>query len=56
MDNLLKFNECFPGSKFREIGPYYNGSDHTEYQKSKAPINTEILTFDEIKNTSNRIG
>lgn len=56
MDNLLKFNECFPGSKYREIAPYYEGTDHTLYQKSKAPMDTNTYTFDEIKNTKNRIG
>lgn len=56
MDNLLKFNSCFPNSKFREIGAYYHGEDHTEYQRSKAPINSDVLSFDEIKTTTNRIG
>lgn len=56
MDNLLKFNTCFPDSKYREIGAYYTGNDHVEYQRSKAPLNSNILSFDEIKNTSNRIG
>lgn len=54
--NLIQFNECFPDSRYREIGPYYTGTEHSEYQKSKAPINTKILTFDEIKETKNRIG
>lgn len=53
---LNKFNSCFPDSKYREISPYYSGDDHAKYQNSKSPINTKILTFDEIKSTSNRIG
>lgn len=56
MKNLVEFNKCFPDSKYREIGPYYSGDNHTEYQRSKAPINTSILSFEEIKNTPNRIG
>ena len=56
MKNLLEFNKCFPDSKYREIGPYYSGDNHTEYQRNKAPINTSVLSFDEIKNTPNRIG
>ena len=54
--NLEKFNECFPNSKYREIAPRYIGEDNSEYQKSKAPLNSKILSFDEIKNTPNRIG
>lgn len=56
MEMLNKFNSCFPDSKYREISPYYSGDDHAKYQNSKSPINTKILTFDEIKSTSNRIG
>lgn len=57
MDEYLKkFNECFPDSKYREVNRYYSGDDHSIYQRSKAPINTKILSFDEIKNTENRIG
>ena len=60
-DELLKFNEMFPDSKYREIRPQYTGpivtdEDREKYQKSKAPMNTKILSFDEIKNTKNRIG
>ena len=47
--NLEKFNECFPNSKYREIAPRYIGEDNSEYQKSKAPLNSKILSFDEIK-------
>lgn len=58
---LLKFNEQFPNSAYREIKAQYTGPMDTEeerqmYQKSKAPINTKILTFDDIKDTKNRIG
>lgn len=60
-DELLKFNEQFPNSKYREIhaqyvGPMETPEDKEKYQKSKAPINTKILSFDEIKDTKNRIG
>lgn len=60
-DELLKFNETFPNSKYREIHPQYTGPIDTEdglsqYQKSKSPLNAKVLSFDEIKNTSNRIG
>lgn len=56
MENLIKFNKCFPDSKYRKIAPYYEGDNHSEYQRSKAPVDTKIYTFDEIKNTKNRIG
>ena len=58
---LLEFNEQFPNSKYREIHAQYTGPMDTpenkeKYQKSKAPINTKIVSFDEIKDTKNRIG
>ena len=58
---LLEFNEAFPNSKYREIYAQYHGDMSTPegkeaYQKSKAPINTKIVKFDEIKDTENRIG
>lgn len=58
---LLKFNEAFPNSKYREIYAQYTGPMETAeekelYQKSKRPINSKLLTFDEIKDTENRIG
>ena len=58
---LLEFNEQFPNSKYREIyaqytGPITNQEEKEKYQRSKAPINAKILSFDEIKNTSNRVG
>lgn len=60
-NELLRFNEQFPNSKYREIYPQYTGSidtdaDKSAYQNSKRPMNTAIRTFDEIKNTTNRIG
>lgn len=60
-NELLEFNKCFPGSKYREIRPQYIGPMDTpegieKYQKSKAPINSTILSFDEIKDTQNRVG
>lgn len=58
---LIKFNEMFPNSKYREIHPQYTGPMETEqdkanYQKSKRPINDKLLSFDEIKDTKNRVG
>lgn len=60
-DELIKFNEMFPNSKYREINPQYTGpmetaEDKENYQKSKRPLNSKLLSFEEIKNTSNRIG
>lgn len=60
-ENLIKFNEEFPDSKYREIHAQYTGPTDTDegtkkYQKSKAPINTNIVSFDAIKDTKNRIG
>ena len=55
------FNSVFPNSKYREINKQYTDEiitkdDHQKYQDSKRPMNTKILTFDEIKNTTNRVG
>lgn len=60
-DELILFNEQFPNSMYREINPQYIGPIETpeqkdKYQKSKAPINARKVTFEEIKNTKNRIG
>ena len=60
-DELIKFNEMFPNSKYREINPQYTGpmetaEDKENYQKSKRPLNSKLISFEEIKNTSNRIG
>ena len=60
-NELLAFNEQFPNSRYREIKPQYVGPLNTpeekeKYQKSKAPMNTKILSFDEIKDTKNRVG
>jgi putative DNA primase/helicase len=60
-NELLEFNKQFPNSKYREIHAQYigditNDDEREKYQKSKAPINTKILSFDEIKDTKNRIG
>lgn len=60
-NELLEFDKQFPNSKYREIKPQYTGpmetdEDREKYQKSKAPLNTTILSFDDIKNTKNRIG
>lgn len=58
---LLEFDKQFPNSKYREIHAQYKGpmetqEDKEKYQKSKAPINTKIMSFDELKDTKNRIG
>lgn len=60
-ENLIKFNEEFPNSKYREIHAQYTGpidSDEglKKYQKSKAPINSNIVSFEAIKDTKNRVG
>lgn len=59
-EQLLKFNTQFPDSKYREINAQYVGPMETEderkkYQESKRPINTKILSFDQIKETKNRV-
>lgn len=60
-EQLLQFNEQFPNSKYREIhaqytGPINNDEDLKKYQKSKAPLNTSVVQFETIKDTTNRIG
>lgn len=60
-EKLEEFNSQFPDSKYREIHAQYTGPMDTEedkkkYQDSKAPINAKVLSFDEIKNTKNRVG
>ena len=60
-EQLLEFDKQFPASKYREIHAQYTGpmetpEDKEKYQKSKAPINAKIVSFDEIKNTQNRVG
>ena len=60
-EQLLKFNEQFPDSLYREIhaqytGPMKSDEDLKKYQKSKAPINTATVPFEKIKDTKNRIG
>lgn len=60
-EQLLQFNEQFPNSKYREIhaqytGPINNDEDLKKYQKSKAPLNTSVVQFEAIKDTTNRIG
>ena len=58
---LLEFDKQFPNSTYREIHAQYTGpmdtpEDKDKYQKSKAPMNAKILSFEEIKDTTNRIG
>lgn len=56
MDNLIKFNEQFPNSSYREINPQVKEGTLQEYQDSKRPINNTILDFNEVSKTKNRIG
>mgnify|MGYP004650570447 CR=1 FL=1 len=53
---LLLFNEQFPNSNYREIKPQSTTGDPKDYQDSKAPLNNNIVKFDNIKDTNNRIG
>lgn len=60
-DKLIQFNDEFPNSTYREIHAQYTGpmetkEDKEKYQKSKAPVNAQVVTFDKIKDTKNRIG
>lgn len=60
-NELLEFNNQFPGSTYREVHAQYTGpmetkEDKEKYQKSKAPINAKILSFEEIEKTTNRVG
>ena len=60
-EQLLQFNEQFPNSTYREIhaqytNPINNDEDLKKYQKSKQPINKNILSFEQIKDTKNRVG
>lgn len=60
-EELKLFNQEFPESKYREIRPLYEGDTTTEeglkhYQESKRPINSKVISFEEIKDTPNRIG
>ena len=60
-ENLIKFDEQFPNSQYKEIHAQYTGpmatdEDLKKYQQSKAPINKQIVSFDKIKDTKNRIG
>lgn len=60
-EELIKFNEQFPDSLYREIHAQYTGpmktdEDLKKYQKSKAPINSDLVSFDKIKDTKNRVG
>lgn len=56
MTNIELFDQQFPGSKYREIYAQYTGDDHKQYQDSKAPMNSTVLDFDNVKDTPNRIG
>ena len=42
-------------TKYREIHAL-SSDNKQEYQSSKSPINDKILTFDQIKDTKNRVG
>ena len=58
---FLEFNEQFPHSKYREIYPQFKEPLDTpeakdKYQKSKAPINSNIVSFSDLKSDKNRVG
>ena len=58
---FLEFNEQFPHSKYREIYPQFKEPLDTpeakdRYQKSKAPINSNIVSFSDLKSDKNRVG
>lgn len=56
-EKLIEFNEQFPNSSYREIRPQCTDeTDQKAYQDSKAPLNNNIVDFESIKNTPNRIG
>lgn len=56
MDNLIAFDRAFPDSRYRKVFPQYTGRDRVSYQKSKAPINSTIYAFEDVKDTDGRIG
>lgn len=57
MDEKLElFNQQFPNSSYREIKPQCTTNSIKDYQDSKAPLNNNIVGYDSIKNTKNRIG
>ena len=57
MDSRLElFNQQFPNSSYREIRPQCTTDSLKDYQDSKAPLNNNIVNYDAIKNTPNRIG
>lgn len=60
-NEFLEFNKNFPDSKYREIHKQYkcqtdSPEEKEKYQKSKAPINSKIVSFDDVKDTENRVG
>lgn len=61
MSNFEQFNLAFPNSTYREVHPPYTGDTSTPegmsaYQKTKSPIGTMVYTFNQIKDTPNRVG
>ena len=55
-EKLALFNQQFPNSSYREVHPQSTTGSIKDYQDSKAPLNNNIVSFDAIKNTPNRIG
>lgn len=61
MSSLEQFNDEFGNSKYREIHPFYKIKDQSKeeidkYQNSKAPLNSDVVKFDSIEKTKNRVG
>ena len=55
-DKLELFNSQFPNSSYREIHPQITNGTQKEYQDSKSPINNNIVKYEDIKDSKNRIG
>ncbi|MDY0291952.1 MAG: phage/plasmid primase, P4 family [Desulfuromonadaceae bacterium] len=62
MNNLILFNQQFPNSKYRKIHKEvvlpkeFTKEEYANYQRSKAPISTEIFSFEDIKDYDGRVG
>lgn len=56
MNEFAEFNRCFPNSMYREIHPQYKGEDKAKYQRSKAPMNKDVVSYEAVAETKNRVG
>ena len=55
--NLVEFTKIFPDSMFRQLPKWVDADIDLEgYKKSKAPINSKILSYDDIKDYDGRLG